>query len=213
MAKKTTAIKKELPLLPPLPPTQPSATSEIHPNFLSNRYILGRAGFNTIKVYDENKQLKFVCKKKFSFKGLGLFAEEYGVYPDERCSEEILTLRREIAVPTYHLIDPRNNTEIGQVKQKLFKVFQIEWHLFSGAREIGKVIQSSETATLGLVIGEKLTAQKYLILAPNGAQVAEIKEIQGFFSTKGYELTVFSQNIDPRFLVASAILMFYYGAR
>lgn len=187
------------------------ANKQIHSSLNKDRYLFRRKVFKIVgaafHVYDENGMILLYSKQK-GFK----LKEDFRVYPDERMSEEILTIKTPQIIDfgaTYYVNDPATGETIGAIKRKGLKsIVKDEWIFLSpGGEQIAKL---TETSFLSAIVSRfvNLIPQNYVISSNAGTNIASIKQHFNPFILK-YTLNIgdLGEVIDRRLVIAAGILL------
>ncbi|MEX1274742.1 MAG: LURP-one-related family protein [Bacteroidota bacterium] len=182
-----------------------------HPSFLHDYYLIHRKFWKLFggefRVFDRTGNLVL-----FSEQAAFRLREDFRVYPDERQSKELLSIKTEQIMDfaaTFKVHDGATGQLIGSLKRKALKsLVRDEWIIFdANGMQIGMVAE----ANLGLALLTRLIGllpQSFVITSRNGTTVAEIKQQFNPFILKNRMTILKPQpDIDRRMIVAAGILL------
>ena len=177
-----------------------------HTYYLFRRKVLKLFG-GAFHVYDEAGQLLFYARQK-AFK----LREDFRVYADETMSTELLTILTPQILDisaTYGVRDATTGEVVGAIKRKGLKsIFKDEW-VFLGPQgaELGRL---KERSVFGALMSRwiKLIPQSYVIVTPDGREIAQIKQRFNPFVLK-YDVRIPDARpaIDRRLILAAGVLL------
>ncbi len=183
----------------------------LHPSFQHGYYLFRKKVFKifggAFHVYDENKQLLFYGKQK-AFK----LREDFRVYSDTNQTTELLVIKTPQILDisaTYGVQDATTGEVVGAVKRKGLKsIFKDEWLFLNlNGQETGRLKESS---TMGALLSRfiKMIPQRYVIVTPDGQEVATLHQRFNPFVLK-YDVRIPEPNppIDRRLIIGAGILL------
>jgi hypothetical protein len=183
----------------------------LHPAFSHGYYLFRRKVFKifggAFHVYDENKQLLLYARQK-AFK----LREDFRVYSDTTMQTEMLAILTPQILDisaTYGVRDATTGEVVGALKRKGLKsIFKDEW-VFLGpqGQELGRL---KERSVMGALMSRwiKLIPQHYVVVTPDGREVAAINQRFNPFVLKyGVTIPEAQPAIDRRLLIAAGVLL------
>jgi uncharacterized protein YxjI len=183
----------------------------LHSSFLHDYYLIHRKFWRIFggefRVFDRSGNLVL-----FSEQAAFRLREDFRVYPDERQSKELLSIKTEQIMDfaaTFKVHDGATGQLIGSLKRKALKsLVRDEWIIFdANGMQIGVVAE----ANLGLALLTRLIGllpQSFVITSRDGTTVAEIKQQFNPFILKNRMTILKPQpDIDRRMIVAAGILL------
>jgi uncharacterized protein YxjI len=184
---------------------------KLHPSFLHDFYLIHRKFWRIFggefRIFDRSGNLVL-----FSEQAAFRLREDFRVYPDERQSTELLSIKTEQIIDfaaTFKVHDGATGQLIGSLKRKALKsVLRDEWIIFdANGMQIGIVAE----ANLGLALLTRLIGllpQSFVITARDGTTVAEITQQFNPFVLKNRMTILTPQpDIDRRMIFAAGILL------
>lgn len=141
------------------------------------------------------------------------FREEFTVYADEAQTKPLMFMksRQVIAINfTYDVMDATNGQMLGTVQKKgLRSIIRDKFHIFdSSGVEVGYAEEQGASLLRRFI---PILTSKHAIFV-DGKQTAFIRQVFRFF-TKEFTVTTEPSRLDPRFVLAVALLALIAEAR
>lgn len=193
-----------------IPLTKPDLPPSLKRNFYRFRRKVIKFFGGSYDLYDQNdKKVLYSHQKEFKLK------EDFRLYADDSKTDELFKITTGDIFDfhaTFHVDDSKTKERIGSIKREwLQSIVRDEWTFLApdGKTTIGKLQEKTpKRAFFTRLLGPLLVPQIYSITAPDGTQVAEIKQHRNPFVLK-YDMNILSDPspIDRRLLISSGILL------